>query len=115
MLFSSKILPAGLILACSIDPTAHASDMSMASRCLGYGQQAMKDNPETVAMLRQATITGGTLQVNRYTQWLGKQFISTELSAEIQSNSIKRGNILCLFGSDTAPLYFHLTLLTGDR
>lgn len=109
MKFLTTFLFSSLMMICTGGFAAHASEMSMANHCLNYGKQVMKDNPEIMSLLSQAKITEGSVQVNNYSTSLGKQFISTELVAEIHRAQEKTGGILCLFESDTTPLYFHLT------
>lgn len=88
-----------------------ASGISMANDCLSYGKRVMKDNPEMINLLGQVKISGDNIQVNNYSQMLGKQFISRELVAIVNNGQERSGSILCLYESDNKPLYFHLTLM----
>lgn len=111
MKFTSRLLIASVLLLSMGSFAVHASDVNIANQCLAYGKRAMKDNPEMMILLGQAKISEESIQVNNYSQALGKQFISTELVAKIHSGQERSGNILCLFESDNKPLYFHLTLM----
>ncbi|OUE53911.1 hypothetical protein AZ003_002818 [Citrobacter freundii] len=111
MKFTTCLLNASVILLCAGGFAAHASDISTANQCLAYGKRVMKENPQMMNLLSQAKIIAESIQVNNYSQALGKQFISTELVAKIHSGEDRAGNILCLFESDDKPLYFHLTLM----
>ncbi|MDK9358914.1 hypothetical protein QQF54_09615 [Lelliottia sp. V106_10] len=110
MKFTTCLLNVCVILLCAGGFAVHASDISTANQCLAYGKRAMKENPQMMNLLSQSKIIAESIQINNYSQALGKQFISTELVAKIHSDQEKLGSILCLFESDDKPLYFHLTL-----
>lgn len=89
-------------LSCS----AGAMATSVEQSCLDYGKKMMKDNPDMVALLKQAKIDSSSVIIERFEGKVGKQPVSTEVTAKINSAQEKLGTIFCLINNDS-PLYFH--------
>lgn len=89
-------------LSCS----AGAMATSVEQSCLNYGQKVMKENPDMVSLLGQAKIDPSSVITERFDGKVGKQPVSTVVTAKINSEQEKLGTIFCLVNNDS-PLYFH--------
>ncbi|AWH89566.1 hypothetical protein [Limnobaculum parvum] len=88
-------------LSCSAGAMATTVEQS----CLDYGKKVMKQNPDMVSLLRQAKIDPQDVVVERFEGKVGKQPVSTVVTAKIHSTQEKLGTIFCLVNN--SPLYFH--------
>ncbi len=105
----SALLMTSLCLASIGANAAESGDVTTAKECLAYGKRVMKDNPDMMVVLNQAKIENEGIQINRYEENVGRQPVSTEVVATINSSQEILGSILCLYESDKKPLYFHYT------
>ncbi|MBK5144947.1 hypothetical protein I2494_14710 [Budviciaceae bacterium BWR-B9] len=86
--------------------SAGAMATSVEQSCLNYGKKVMRDNPDMLALLKQANIEPSSVMIERFDGKVGKQSVSTEVTAKINSAQEKLGTIFCLVNNDS-PLYFH--------
>jgi hypothetical protein len=106
MKITEGFLAVTLILLSGATFAADSTSVHIANECLAYGKQEMKENPDMLNTLNEASVVAETIQVNKYDRKVGSQMVSTELVAEINSGEDNLGTILCLFESDSKPLYF---------
>lgn len=108
-----KIAPTLLLTSlCLLSAGAYAAesgDVKTAKKCLAYGKRVMKNNPDMMIVLNQAKIKNEGIQINRYEEKVGKQYVSSEVVATVSSSQEILGSVLCLYESDIKPLYFHYT------
>ncbi|MBD1229305.1 hypothetical protein [Xenorhabdus griffiniae] len=102
------LLSSILIAPQAIAVTEHENNY--AKRCLDYGIKEMRkvQADGALSILGQASVDNDSIQLNVFSDYVGSQYVATELVADIKVKDKKEGEILCL-GNDDQFFYFHFS------